>query len=313
MDRLTSMAVFVKAADLGSFAKAAAALRLSPQMVAKHVLFLEDRLGTTLLNRTTRRQSLTDIGRAYYDRCKLVLAEAESAEALARDLRVTPRGTLRIGAGVTFGAYGLAPFVTRFLNRYPDVEIDLVLNDRFSDPLDDGLDLMIRIGEIVESSLIVHPLAPYRLIACASPAYIAARGTPAIPADLSGHECLGFASWSRSFTCEWQFTKDGRSEIVNVSGRLRGNDWKALLHAALAGQGITLGPEIALQEELAVGRLIRILPDYGGPAKPMHLLYPAGRRPTATIRAFIDAMIDEFGEVSAGNKQTPVESSYHGG
>lgn len=308
MDRLTSMAVFVKAADLGSFAKASAALNMSPQMVAKHVLFLEDRLGTTLLNRTTRRQSLTDIGRAYYDRCKLVLAEAEAADGLASEMRTTPRGVLRIGAGKTFGAYALAPFLTVWLSEHPEVEVDLVLNDRYIDPLDEGLDAIIRIGEIADTNLIARTLAPYRLFACASPAYLAEHGTPAHPGDLERHECLGFASWSRSFGCEWSFAKDGWTLTVNVRGRLRSNDWAALLNAALASQGITLGPEIVLSAELASGRLVRVLPDYDGPTKPMHLLYPATRRPTATLRAFIDAMVREF-----GNLQTTLKRSSSSG
>lgn len=296
MDRLTSMAVFVKAADLGSFAKAAAALNLSPQMVAKHVLSLEDRLGMTLLNRTTRRQSLTDIGRAYYDRCKLVLAEAEAADGLANEMRKTPRGILRIGAGKTFGAFALAPFLKNWLSEHPSVEADLVLEDRYTDPLDEGLDVIIRIGELADTNLIAHPLAPYRLITCASPAYLAEHGTPVHPSDLESHQCLGFASWSRTFGCEWTFAKDGRTQTINVQGRLRSNDWAALLNAAVAGMGITLGPERVLSAELTSGRLVRVLPDYDGPAKPVHLLYPASRRPAAALRAFIEAAVREFGD-----------------
>ncbi len=156
MDRLTSMAVFVKASEVGSFAAAAEAMGMSPQMVAKHVVFLEDRLGTTLLHRTTRRQSLTDVGRAYYDRCKLVLAEAEAAETLAQDMRSLPSGVLRVNAPMTFGAFSLAPFVTRYLRRYPQMQIDLTLNDRFVDPLEEGFEVMVRIGEVEDTSLVTH-------------------------------------------------------------------------------------------------------------------------------------------------------------
>ena len=154
MDRLTSMAVFVKSADLGSFAAAAEAMGMSPQMVAKHVVFLEDRLGAALLHRTTRRQSLTDVGRAYYDRCKLVLAEAEAADTIAQDMRSQPKGVLRVNAPMTFGSFTLAPFITRYLARYPDMQIDLTLNDRFVDPLEEGFDVMVRIGAVGDSSLI---------------------------------------------------------------------------------------------------------------------------------------------------------------
>lgn len=295
MDRLTSMAVFVKAADRGSFAAAAEAMGLSPQMVAKHVVFLEDRVGATLLHRTTRRQSLTDVGRAYYDRCKLVLAEAEAADALAADMRSQPKGLLRVNAPTTFGAFNLAPFVTRYLARYPDMQIDLTLNDRFVDPLEEGFDVMIRIGQIEDGSLVAHPLAPYRLIACASPAYLERQGTPRTPADLEMHECLAYGYWSASIPCRWLFGRNGTTEEVRASGRIRSSDWKVLLHAAIEGYGITLGPCSILEAEIAAGRLVRVLPDYEGPARPMHVLHPAGRRPTANIRSFVAAVVEEFG------------------
>ncbi len=295
MDRLTSMAVFVKAADLGSFAAAAEAMGMSPQMVAKHVVFLEDRLGVALLHRTTRRQSLTDVGRTYYDRCKIVLAEAEAADSLAQDMRSQPKGILRVNAPMTFGSFSLAPFVTRYLARYPDMHIDLTLNDRFVDPLEDGFEVMVRIGEVEDGSLIAHPLAPYRLIACASPAYLERRGTPQTPTELEQHDCLAYAYWSPSIPCRWRFTRNGKTEEVRAEGRVRSNDWKALLHAAIEGYGVTLGPESALKSEISAGRLVRVLPDYEGPVRPMHVLYPAGRRPTVKVRSFVDAVVEEFG------------------
>lgn len=295
MDRLTSMAVFVKASDLGSFAAAAEAMGISPQMVAKHVVFLEDRLGTTLLHRTTRRQSLTDVGRAYYDRCKQLLSDVDAAESVAQDMRSRPKGVLRVNAPLTFGAFSLAPFVTRYLDRYPDMQIDLTLNDRFVDPLEEGYEVMLRIGEVDDTSLIAHPLAPYRLIACASPDYLARRGVPRTPSELERHDCLAYAYWSPSMPCRWLFARDGRTEEVHANGRIRSNDWKVLLHAAKQGYGITLGPESVLNAEIMAGRLVRVLPDYEGPARPMHVLYPAGRRPTVKVRSFVEAVVEEFG------------------
>ena len=289
------MGVFVKAADLGSFAAAAEALRISPQMVAKHVVFLEDRLGTALLNRTTRRQSLTDVGRAYYDRCKAILTDTEAAEHLALEMRTRPKGVIRVNAPVTFGAFSLAPFLTRYLARYPDMQVDLTLNDRFVDPLEDGFEVMVRIGEFEDASLIGHKLAPYRLIACAAPAYLAERGTPQTPADLEQHDCLAYAYWSPSIPCRWRFSRDGREEEVKATGRFRSNDWRTLLHAATEGFGITLGPESVLSAELDAGRLVRVLPNHEGPARPMHVLYPAGRRPTVKVRSFVEAVVEEFG------------------
>ncbi len=297
MDRLTSMGVFVKVVDLGSFAAAAKAIGLSPQMIAKHVVFLEDRLGTALLHRTTRRQGLTDIGRAFYDRCKLVLAEAEAAEALAQDMRSQPKGLLRVSGPMTFGAFSLAPFVTRYLSRYPEMRIDLSLSDRFVDPLEEGVEVLVRIGEIDDAALVAHALAPYRLVACAAPSYLARRGVPETPGDLLRHECLAYAYWSPSLPCRWLFTRQGRSEEVQVSGRVRSNDWKALLHAAIEGYGVVLGPESVLSGEIAAGRLVRVLADYEGPVRPMHVAYPAGRRPTVKVRSFVEALIAEFGPV----------------
>jgi DNA-binding transcriptional LysR family regulator len=297
MDRLTSMSVFVKASELGSFAAAAEAMGMSPQMVAKHVVFLEDRLGTALLHRTTRRQSLTDVGRAYYDRCKHLLAEVEAAESVAQDMRSRPKGVLRVNAPMTFGSFSLAPFVTRYLNRYPDMQIDLTLNDRFVDPLEEGFEVMIRVGEVDDTSLIAHPLAPYRLIACASPEYLARRGIPQAPSELERHDCLAYAYWSPSIPCRWLFNRDGKAEEVRATGRIRSNDWKALLHAAKEGYGITLGPENVLNAEIAAGNLVRVLPDYQGPVRPMHVIYPAGRRPTVKVKSFVDAIVEEFGIV----------------
>jgi DNA-binding transcriptional LysR family regulator len=295
MDRLASMAAFVKAADAGSFATAAAALGISPQMVAKHVAFLETRLGARLLNRTTRRQSLTEIGRTYHERCKLVLAEAEAADSLAHEARAAPRGRLRVNAPVTFGAHSLVPLVTRYLRRHPDVEIDLVLTDRYVDLVEEGYEAVFRIGPLADSGLMARGLSPFRLVACASPAYLRERGTPVTPVDLKGHECLGYASWSGSVVTEWRFVREGRIHDVHVRGHLRINDTTALLSAALDGFGVVLIAADLARGALAAGHLVRVLHDFEAPSRPMHLLYLADRRQTPKLRSFIDAAIQEFG------------------
>ena len=290
MDRLASMAAFVKATDLGSFAAAAGALEMSPQMVAKHVTYLEDRLGTRLLNRTTRRQSLTEIGRTYYERCKLVLAEVDAADSLAHDARAAPRGLLRVSAPVTFGAQRLVPLVTRYLRRHPEVEMDLVLSDRTVDLVEDGYEAAFRIGPLADSGLIARPLAPFRTVACASPAYLRERGAPASPSDLVGHECL-----SRPGVAEWRFIKDGRTQETRIRSRLRLNDAKALFPAAIDGFGIVLVAEDLVRDALASGQLARVLPGYEAPSRPMHLVFLADRRQTPKLRSFIDAAVEEFG------------------
>lgn len=295
MDRLTSMAAFVKAVDTGSFAAAAGSLGISPQMVAKHVTFLEGRLGARLLARTTRRQSLTEIGRAYYERCKVVLAEVEAADSLAHEARIAPRGVLRVNAPVTFGTHGLVPLVTRYLQRYPEVEIDLVLSDRFVDLIEDGFEVVVRTGPLTDSSLMAKALSPFRLVACASPAYLSEHGTPVKPNDLKGHECLSVVSWPGLKAAEWHFSQDGRAFEVQVQSRLRVNTATALLSAALSNFGIILIGEQLVREALAQGRLVRVLPDFETPSRPMHLIFLADRRPTPKLRTFIDAVVEEFG------------------
>ena len=296
MDRLASMAAFVKAAELGSFAAAADALGMSPQMVAKHVASLEARLGARLLNRTTRRQALTEIGRAYHERCKLVLAEAEAADSLVHEARAAPRGLLRINAPVTFGAHSLVPVVARYLRQHPAVEVDLVLSDRYVNLVEEGYEAVFRVGLLPESSLASRALVPFRLVACASPAYLRGRGVPAAPADLAGHECL-----ARHAAAEWCFSRDGQACGVRVRNRLRLNDAKALLHAALDGFGIVLIAEDMVRGALAAGQLVRVLPDFEAPSRPMHLLFLSDHRQAPKLRSFIDAAVQAFGPHGAAS------------
>lgn len=298
-DQLGSMAAFVTAAEAGSYASAAVQLGMSAQMVAKHVAGLEQRLGARLLNRTTRRQSLTPLGQAYYERCKAVLAQVQAADALALEMNALPTGKLRISAPVTFGGSRLMPFITAFLRDYPDVQVDLQLTDRFTDLVADGFEAVFRIGPLSVSgadsaSLVARPLAPYQLVACASPAYLAAHGTPQVPADLASHQCLGYAYWARPADSQWQFQQNGKQYQVAVGSRLQVNESRALTLAALEGFGIVLGPEIYLAPALASGQLVQVLPDYQAPSRPMHLLYPADRLRTAKLRTFIDRALAAF-------------------
>ncbi|WP_413727650.1 LysR family transcriptional regulator [Sodalis sp. RH19] len=295
MDRLTSMAVFVKVADRGSFAAAAEALNISAQMVGKHVVFLEDRLGARLLNRTTRRQSLTEIGVVFYQRCKIVLSEAQAAESVALELSAAPRGQLRVNAPVTFGAYALTPMINRYLLAFPAVKVDLTLTDRFVDVVDEGFEAVIRLGALKDSSLAARELAPYRMIACASPGYLARCGFPRQLSDLERHECLGYSFWSRPPLSEWRFTRGGEEQRVRVLSRLQINDSSALLTSALHDGGILLGPEVILRPYLASGQLVRVLPDYEAPSRPLHILFAAQRQLTPKLRSFIDCVVAEFG------------------
>ncbi|MEI7209778.1 LysR family transcriptional regulator [Pectobacterium carotovorum] len=295
MDRFTSMNIFVKTVELGSFAAAADALTLSPQMVAKYVAWLEARLGSRLLNRTTRRQSLTDVGQRYYERCKVVLAELQAADDIAREMQTTPSGIIQINAPVTWGSHLLAPFITRYLERYPDTQIALTLNDRQVDPIEEGFEVVIRIGELADSTMVAWPLQPYSLIACASPDYVARAGLPDTPSSLANHTCLIYGVKSVLTPCRWIFQKEGKTEEVRPKGRLYANDWNALLHAAIEGYGVTLGPEAVLSKEIQSGRLIQVLSDYDGPVRPVHVMVPSVRRATVKVKTFVDAIRTNFG------------------
>ncbi|MFC3058390.1 LysR family transcriptional regulator [Paenirhodobacter populi] len=289
------MAAFVKVADKGSFAAAANHLGISAQMVAKHVGALESRLGIRLINRTTRRQSLTEFGQHYCESCRTILADIHDAEAQATEARRIVRGVLRINAPVTFGTHALMPVIATYLEQNPELQAEVVLSDRLVDPIEDGFEATIRIGALPEStSLVARTLSPYRLIACASPSYLERHGVPTSPHDLSRHECPIFSYWPGQLGREWTFHKNEQLFHVPVHGNLMANDWKALHQAALLGFGVTLGPITALADDIAAGRLVQILDDCEGPSRPMHLLYARDRRMTPKLRQFIDAVIAAF-------------------
>ena len=295
MDRLTSMAAFAKVVEIGSFAGAGVALGISPQMVAKHVAALEHRLGTRLINRTTRRQGLTEIGQTYYERCKAVLAEADWADALAEDARAEPRGRLRVNAPVSFGSKRVAPMVARYLRDHPGVEIELVLSDRLVDLIEDGFEAIFRIGLLADSIVAARPLAPFRQVLCASPGYLRERGTPLSPGDLEHHECMAYAQSPEPMSDRWRFVRNGQvEETKHGHSRLQANSASALFAAALEGFGIVILGEDVVREALASGQLVPVLSGYEIPARPMHLLFHADRRQTSKLRSFVDAAVREF-------------------
>ena len=293
MDRLTSMAVFAKAVDAGSFSAAGEALSMSSQLVGKHVRMLEDQLGVQLLNRTTRRQSLTDAGRDFLERVHHILAEVEAAETFAEQSRAIPRGRLRINAPVTFGAHELARVLPDYLGQFPEVSVDLSLTDRMVDLVDEGFDVVFRVGVLSDSGLIARPLRPYELMLCAAPAYLERNGVPQTPHDLRDHQCLGFATGELSTT--WRFMGTAGPITVPVRSRFVVNSGQALLTAAVAGLGLIFQWSPLLRDEISSGRLVRLLPDYAPPPRPMHILYAPDRRITPKLRSFLDFVADRFG------------------
>jgi DNA-binding transcriptional LysR family regulator len=294
IDRLTSMAVFVKATDLGSLTAAATSLGMSSQMAGKHVRTLEVRLGTPLMRRSTRRQSLTDAGRLYYERCRRVLAEVEAAEAVIEDVSTTLRGRLRISAPVGFGAVRLAPVLIGFMARHPAIEIELVLTDRYVDPVDEGYDAVVRLGPLAETSLVARELVSHEQVVCASPAYLAAHGAPMTPESLTGHACLGFVNASGLPYAVWRFRKDGADHTVRIRSRFQVNDGRVLVAAAAAGHGIILQPEAVLRDAIDRGSLVPVLTDYQTPGRSMFLMFSAHRPQPPKLRALIDEVAKAF-------------------
>jgi DNA-binding transcriptional LysR family regulator len=287
------MNVFTKAVELGSFSAAAGALQMSPQLVGKHVQLLEQSLGVRLLNRTTRRQSPTDIGRTFYQHAKIILAEVEAAESLVAETRAVPTGRLKVNAPVSFGMHTLAPKLPGYLKAFPQVEVDVTLSNRAVDLIDEGYDAVFRVGELGDSGLIAQPLAPYRLVLCAAPSYLAANPRITVPADLQHHECLGFTH--TTLRSEWTFDGTEGRVSVQVSGRLMVDHGEMLLAAAVAGVGVMLQPVELVKGELDRGNLVVVLPDYQAPSRPLHLLYAHDRRVTPKLRSFLDFAREHFG------------------
>lgn len=291
MDRLESMAVFVKAVDLGSFAAAAVALDLSGPMVGKHVRFLEERLGVRLINRTTRRQSLTDFGRAYYERSRVVLAEAEAADALAADQFSEPRGKLRVTMPAHFGRHCVTPVLLRLARQYPMLELDLSLNDRFADLAEDGFDLAIRTGELDDKAgVIVRRVARQDMVVCAAPSYLKIHGEPQRIEDLADHQAIVYRRLGQVVQ-PWQFARDGQAaqEIV-PSGRLRLDDLDAIADAAVEGMGLAWLPWWLVRERIRAGALVALLPDQPRYPYDCHALWLRTPHLPLKVRLAVDAL-----------------------
>ena len=293
MDRLTSMSVFVRVADLGSFAAAAKELRLSPTMIGKHIRHLEERLGSLLINRSTRRQSLTELGRDYLDHCRHLLEEADAGDALAEEALRAPRGRLRVAASIAFGAHSLAPTIVKFMKKYPQVTVELMLNDRMVDLVEEGIDIAVRVGSLADSSMMSRSLSPYRTVVCASPGYLAERGTPIDPKDLVDHDCLNFPDWTEG--PRWSFQGPEGEVHVDIKSRLQINNGFGIRYAALAGAGIAMLRAELVAEDIAAGRLQALLSNHKTQSRPRHLVWLRHRRMPLKLRAFIDFVAVAYG------------------
>jgi DNA-binding transcriptional LysR family regulator len=293
LDRFTSMQVFVRVAALGSFSAAGRAVNLSQTMVTKHVAALEARLGIKLLHRSTRKLVLTEGGRSFLAASERILAEIEEAEASATLDRVEPRGTLRLNGPLTFGFREIAPALAELARLYPLVSVDLGLSDRYVDLIDEGWDLAIRIGRLQDSSLVARKLAPCRIVVCGAKSYLDRHGIPLNPADLTGHNCLGYTLPTVLSASRWIFGRDGTT-IISVGGNLRANNGDALLAAALAGQGLVYQPTFLVGDNLRDGSLVRILPEYDIPELGVYAVLPSGRQAPAKVRVAIEFLAARF-------------------
>ena len=294
LDRVTGMRIFIQAASLGSLSAAGRALDMSPAMATKHIDALESRLGVKLLHRSTRRLMLTDAGVDYLSASQRIIQELDEADADVMAQRVEAVGRLRINAPLSFGVRFIAPLLPAFSQRYPQVTVELGLSDAQQDLMQDGWDLVIRIGHLADSSLKARRLGDCPMRVCASPEYLARHGTPKRVAELSGHNCLSYTLSPHQGQGNWVFGR-ARDVLVPVKGDLAANNGDALLTAALAGQGVIYQPDFIVGDAVAQGTLIALeldhpMLDLGG----IHILFRPDRRPPAKVRVMIDYLVGEF-------------------
>ncbi len=287
------MQAFVRVVDAGSFAAAARQLGLSRAMVSRLVGQLEDALATRLLYRTTRKVSLTEAGRAYHDRATALLDELQSLDSSVQDLASEARGVLRVNAPNSFGVLQIAPLLPEFLTRHPRARIELTLNDRVVNLVEEGYDLAVRIGHMGDSSLIARRLADIRMLVCASPAYLAQHGTPSHPDALRTHNCLAYTYAAAGN--QWHFEGREGPLSVRVSGNLEANSGDATLAAGLAGLGVMLQPSFIVAEALKSGALVELLQDFRVASLPLQVVYPHRRHLTTKLRLFIDYLALQLG------------------
>ena len=290
VDRFAAMQVFAQVVESGSFSKASERLNLSPTAVSRQVADLEAHLNTRLLNRTTRRVSLTESGRAFYERSVQLLTDLEEAEQEAARAAVVPRGTIKLTTSVTFGVRHLAPAIAAFLSRHREVRFDVSLSDRMVDLVEEGFDLGVRIGGPGSENLVARKLGETRLVPCASPAYLQARGAPKSPEDLAAHNCFTYEYVTPRNL--WRFRDAaGEERSVRVGGNLHSNNGDLLAEVAARGGGIVFEPAFIVGPEVRAGRLVPLLQDFEPAPVPIYALYPSRKHLSAKVRLFVDFLV----------------------
>ncbi len=293
---LAGLPVFAQVVESGGFTAASAVLGLTPSAVSRQVSHLEDRLGARLLNRTTRRISLTEIGAAYYERARVALDALAEAEQAVVNLSAAPSGTLRISIPSIFGTIHIAPILPAFAERYPEIALDVSINDRFVDLVQEGLDVAIRVAELRDSSLVARRIAPFHRLVCASPDYVALHGRPESPDDLDAHECLILTTYQPRN--HWQFGAGRTLRSVRVSGRIKSNSADVLREAARAGIGLVQLPSYVLSKDIKSGTLVPLLTGHEADNRDVYAVYPASRHLSPKVRVFVDYLVATLGRPS---------------
>ncbi|WP_085629887.1 MULTISPECIES: LysR family transcriptional regulator [unclassified Pseudomonas] len=288
MDKLHAMSIFVRVIERGSFSAVARELQTTQPTISKVLRALERQLGGKLIARSTRKLSLTDEGQRYYNECRTILAAVDAAEHSFQSGRETVAGPLRIGSSVSFGRLQIAPRLAAFLEHYPQVQIDLQLSDQNQDLVSEGLDVSLRIGALSDSGMIARPIGLTHRITVAAPAYLERHPVPLAPADLRRHNCLQFNLLSSQNL--WTYERDGQRHEVRIQGNAQSNNSEAIREMVLGGLGIALSPVWLFSEDLKAGRVVALLQDYRTQPLPMHAVFPANRRQSARIHAFVDFM-----------------------
>ncbi len=293
MDTIVGMKTFVTVVEANSFTAAAERMDMSTALVSKYVGQLEERLGSRLLNRTTRSLVLTEIGKSYFERCRQVIDDFDELEAAIQNKGSVASGRLVLTAPVTFGEMYLASAIVDFLEQHPAITVDLRLTDRFVNLVDEGVDIAIRISELEDSTLIARRLASTRLLLCAAPSYLEEYGMPERPEDLSAHTCIVDTNFRSG--AQWPFIVDGKQITTKVSSRVTVNSAAAVRMVLLKGSGISLVPGYAVGEDIKQGRLVTVLEDYEASGLGIHAVYTHHRYLATKVRAYIDFMATRFG------------------
>ena len=305
MDSLTDIAVFVQVVESGSFTAAADRLSLSKSVISKYITRLEDRLGARLLNRTTRRLSLTEVGRAFYERSERGLQEIAEAEAEVSRLQGEPRGTLRINAPMSFGVLHIAPVLPKFLERYPQLRVDMNLDDRKIDVIEGGFDVSIRISDMEDSSLVARRIGPCHHVIVASPAYLKRYGVPHTPQDLEHHNVITYQY--QDSASEWEFRLPGeKPTMVSVSGSIQMNNSLALREALLNDAGITRTPTFVVGRDIQAGSLQPVLTNYTLPEVSIYVVFAQRKHLSPKVRAFVEFMCSCISDVPYWDQKTKV-------